>query len=305
MIEKKISFYSEGYSLQGTLYLPEDLKEGEKRPAIIPNSGYNGFNQFYPRMFAKKLTQSGYICLGFDYRGFADSEGERGRVILSEQVQDINNAITFLQLQENVDHNRIGLIGWGMGASHVIEVTAKNKRVSAVAALNGFYNGERWLKSVHTYRDWRNILETLEEDRIRRVTKGDSLLADPFIHYPLDPATKSYVAKELSPLNGFGERTKLQFTESIIEMNVEKHVKEMAPVPLFIAHGVNNLLHPYEEAIFLYEAANEPKELYTIDGKHNDFMYSDHEEFLKLTEKLILFFNKSLRQTSAVPPSMS
>ena len=128
-------------------------------------------------MFAKKLTQSGYICLGFDYRGFADSEGERGRVILSEQVQDINNAITFLQLQENVDHNRIGLIGWGMGASHVIEVTAKNKRVSAVAALNGFYNGERWLKSVHTYRDWRNILETLEEDRIRRVTKGDSLLA--------------------------------------------------------------------------------------------------------------------------------
>src|SRR5699024_11094977 len=176
VIEKKISFYSEGYLLQGTLYLLDALKEGEKRPAIIPNSGYNGFNQFYPMMFAKHLTQSGYICLGFDYRGSADSEGERGRVILSEQVQDINNAITFLQLQENVDHNRIGLIGWGMGASHVIEVTAKNKRVSAVAALNVFYNGERWLKSVHTYRDWRNILETLEEDRIRRVTKGDSLL---------------------------------------------------------------------------------------------------------------------------------
>ncbi|WP_132745838.1 hypothetical protein [Scopulibacillus darangshiensis] len=68
------------------MYLPDDLKEGEIRPAIIPNSGYNG---------------------------------------LSEQVEDINSAITFLQLQENVDHNRIGLLGWGMGASNVIQVAAK------------------------------------------------------------------------------------------------------------------------------------------------------------------------------------
>src|SRR5699024_4166107 len=101
VIEKKISFYSEGYLLQGTLYLPDDLKEGEKRPAIIPNSGYNGFNQFYPRMFAKKLTQSGYICLGFDYRGFADSEGERGRAILSEHGQCMNNARACLQRQQH------------------------------------------------------------------------------------------------------------------------------------------------------------------------------------------------------------
>ncbi|MFD6211457.1 alpha/beta hydrolase [Peribacillus sp. NPDC060253] len=114
MIKRQIQFYSEGYKLDGTVYLPDDYKKGEKRPAIIPNSGYQGFNEFYPKLFAENLTAAGYVCLGFDYRSFAKSEGEEGRVILDEQVEDIQNAITFLSLQEEVDSDRIGLIGWGM-----------------------------------------------------------------------------------------------------------------------------------------------------------------------------------------------
>lgn len=290
MIERKISFYSEGYKLNGKLYLPDDVQIGEKRPAVIPNSGYQGVSEFYPKMFAKVLTSAGYICLGFDYRGFADSEGNHGRVILKEQVEDIRNAITFLLLQDNVDPKRIGLIGWGMGAANVIDVAAHDKRVSAVAALNGFYNGTRWLKSVHSYTDWVNILKDVEKDKINKVTKGESLLADPFIHYPLDPATSEYVDKELKHYYGFGMQTRLEFTNSVIEMNVEKYVKEISPSPLFIGHGKDNLLHPYEEAVALYKAALIPKILYTIDGKHNDFMYSEHDEFKRLTEQLLDFF---------------
>ncbi|RBP85485.1 X-Pro dipeptidyl-peptidase-like protein, partial [Cytobacillus firmus] len=145
MQERQISFYSEGFKLDGTIYLPDDYQQGEKRPAIIPNSGYQGFNEFYPRLFARNLTELGYVCLGFDYRGFAGSEGQQGRVILDEQVQDVRNAITFLQTQDEVNPENIGLIGWGMGASNVVRVAAADKRVKAVAALNGFYNGERWL----------------------------------------------------------------------------------------------------------------------------------------------------------------
>ncbi|TCP28830.1 hypothetical protein EV207_11566 [Scopulibacillus darangshiensis] len=296
MIEKKISFYSEGFKLDGSLYFPEDFQPGEKRPAIIPNSGYQGFNEFYPKMFAKQLTKAGYVCLGFDYRGFADSEGDRGHVILKEQVEDINNAITFLQQQDGVDPERIGLIGWGMGASNVIDVTAHNKKVSAVAALNGFYYGARWLKAIHPYKDWVNILESVEEDKVNKVMTGESHLADTFIHYPLDPATEDYVEKELAQIKGFGEQTRLEFSNSIIEMNVEKYVKDISPRPVFIGHGKDNLLHPYEEATALYEAAETPKTLYTVDGKHNDFMYSEHEEFQKLMTHLLAFFNEHLSE---------
>ncbi|NGQ94967.1 alpha/beta hydrolase [Brevibacillus sp. SYP-B805] len=291
---RAIHFYSEGFKLDGTIYLPDDYKPGEKRPAIIPNSGYQGFNEFYPRLFAKNLTAAGYVCLGFDYRGFAESEGERGRVILDEQVEDIKNAITYLQIQEEVDPDRIGLIGWGMGASNVVRVAAADKRVKAVAALNGFFNGERWLRSIHSYVDWHNILKMIEEDRIRRVTTGKSQLADPFIHYPLDPATDDYVQKELAVLAPFGKQTQLQFTESIATMNAEKVVADISPRPLFVAHGKDNLLHPLDESLSLYEAAKEPKQFYLIDGKHNDFMYHDHPVFRDLVAQLTAFFQKHL-----------
>ncbi|PUB08205.1 X-Pro dipeptidyl-peptidase-like protein [Paenisporosarcina sp. OV554] len=137
---QKICFYSKGYKLDGTIYLPDDYQPGEKRPAIIPNSGYQGFNEFYPRLFARNLTQAGYVCLGFDYRGFAKSEGDKGRVILDEQVEDIINAVSFLQAQSEVNPDQVGLLGWGMGGSNVVRVAAKDKRVKAVAALNGFFD---------------------------------------------------------------------------------------------------------------------------------------------------------------------
>ncbi|MBB6450036.1 hypothetical protein HNR44_002014 [Geomicrobium halophilum] len=290
MIEKQVHFYSEGFKLMGTLYYPSDISRKQPRPAIIPNSGYQGFNEFYPKMFAKKMTEAGYICLGFDYRGFADSEGEHGKIVIDQQVEDVHNAITFLQFQEEVDHERIGLIGWGMGAANVILTTEKNENVSAVAAVNGFYNGERWLKSIHPYKEWIQILESVKADRIRRVVQGESQLADPFIHYPLDPDTKDYVEKELTSVYGFGRQTTLQLTESIIDLDVEKIVQEIAPTPLFIGHGEGNLLHPYEEALSLYKVADSPKTLYTINGKHNDFMYSDHPEFERLCNHLCEFF---------------
>lgn len=290
MKERSVSFYSEGYRLKGTIYLPDDYKSGEKRPAIIPVSGYQGFNEFYPKLFSRYLTAAGYVCLGFDYRGFAESGGRKGRVILDEQIQDIKNALTFVQIQEEVDAERIGLIGWGMGAFNVVQVTAADKRVKAVAALNGFYNGERWLKSIHSYVQWHQILEMVEIDRVRRVTTGKSLRTDPFIHYPLDPATNSYVQKELAPLSPFGKKIDLQFTDSIMAMNAEQFAASIAPRPLFIGHGRHNMLHPWEEAEALYAATAEPKELYWINGKHNDFMYNGHPVLSELNAQLVEFF---------------
>ncbi|QBP41843.1 alpha/beta hydrolase [Paenisporosarcina antarctica] len=294
MKERQISFYSEGFKLDGTVYLPDDYQAGEKRPAIISNSGYQGFNNFYPRLFAQNLTKAGYVCFGFDYRGFANSEGEKGRVILDEQVEDIINAISFLQAQPEVDINQVGLIGWGMGGSNVVRVAAKDKRVKAVAALNGFFDGERWLKSIHSYVEWMDLVKTVEQDRVQRVVTGQSLYADPFIHYPLDPATNDYVQKELVPLSPFGKQTQLQFTDSIMNMNAEKVVTDISTAPLFIGHGKDNLLHPLEESTALYAAASEPKQFYLIDGKHNDFMYHEDPVFQELIAELTIFFNSHM-----------
>ncbi|MEV6796289.1 alpha/beta fold hydrolase [Streptomyces sp. NPDC051320] len=305
MIQKETTFYSEGSRLKATIYYPDDLPESGQPPALVINSGYQGFNEFYPKMFAGRMTERGFVCLGFDYRGMADSEGEKGRVLIEEQAQDVRNAVTFISSQEDIDPRRVGLIGWGMGAANVILAAAQGGKVAGVASLNGFYDGARWLKSIHTYDEFLKIVDEVEGDRVRRVQEGESKLADTFIHYPLDPATDDYVQKELAQIYGFGHPTRLQFTESILDLNVEKVVAGLSPTPLFIAHGERNTLHPYAEALALYASAASPKTLYTVDGRHNDFMYSEHPEFLLLCDRLKEFFDETFSASAAPARSIS
>jgi uncharacterized protein len=295
MLEKKVEFFSDGLKLKGSYYYPDQFNENKQYPAIIINSGYQGFNEFYPKLFAEKLTQKGYLCFGFDYRGFADSEGEKGRVVLDEQVRDIQHAISYISAHENVDSTKIGLIGWGMGASNVIHAAAKDKRVNGVAGLNGFYHGERWLKSIHSYVEFVEIEKALEVDRKVRAATGRSQFADTFIHYPLDPSTKDYVENELASVYGFGHETQLLFTDSILETNAENVVADISPVPLFIGHGKHNLLHPNSESVSLYQKAESPKTFYWIEGKHNDFMFGDHDEFIRLNHALDEFFQNAFK----------
>src|SRR5699024_3435843 len=113
-----------------------------------------------------------------------------------------------------------------------------------------------------------------------------SRLAGTFEHYPLDPQTDAYVQAELAVVEGFGEQTRLQFTESIIDLKAEHVVPNLPPTALLVAHGHHNRLHPYSEAQALYDAAHAPKVLYRINGAHNDFMYSHHAEFGALCEQL-------------------
>ncbi|PSL48454.1 hypothetical protein B0H94_10454 [Salsuginibacillus halophilus] len=300
MREENVQFYSEGHKLQATIYYPDEMTPGEKYPAIVPNSGYQGFNEFYPRMFAKTCTDAGYICLGFDYRGFAESEGMKGHVILDEQVADIYNAVTFISAQNEVDEDRVALIGWGMGASNVIREAANDTRVKAVGALNGFYDGERWLRAIHTYPQFVELCEMVEADRTERVLTGESKKEDPFIHYPLDPATADYVKNELEAIDGFGNLTTLQFTESILRTNAEVEALELEDTPVFVGHGKDNLLHPVEEALSLYEVLPGPAKLSIIDGKHNDFMYQEHPVYTALMEELLSFFAEALADEKTV-----
>lgn len=302
MIEKKTTFYSEGAKLQASFYYPDDFNADAPHPVLIVNSGYQGFNEFYPKMFAELYTARGYVCFGFDYRGMADSEGPKGTVLLEQQVEDVRNAVSFVQTQENVDPKRIALLGWGMGGANVVAAAEKERGVAAVVAMNGFYVGERWLKAIHTYDEWTKILEDVRADRVLRVTTGESRLADTFEHYPLDPATKDYVQNELEQVYGFGHPTRVQFTESIIGTNVERAAARLNGVPLFIAHGVDNTLHPISEAEGLFAAASSPKTLFRIQGRHNDFMFVDHPVFVDLCDHIETFLTDAFDKSTNASP---
>jgi fermentation-respiration switch protein FrsA (DUF1100 family) len=295
MVERSITFYSDGLKLRGTLYLPEGLPEGQRLPVVVACSGYLGLNAIYPRLFAQALTPRGFVVLGFDYRGTGFSEGQFGRILVEEQVKDIKSAITFARLQPEVDPERIALLGWGMGAGNVVQVAAYDGRVRAVIALNGFYGGERFLQVRNGAEGFQRLLERLEEDRIQRTTTGQGRFGDAYEAYPLDPDTAEEVGRNLEPVPRFGPPpTAFELVDSLLAFEPEAVVARIAPRPLFIGHGEGNRLHPPAEALSLYERAREPKTLYWIPGKHNDFMQLEHPVFQRLSADLDTWLRGSL-----------
>mgnify|MGYP002064458387 CR=1 FL=1 len=73
--ENKVSFISEGQKLAGLLYLPEDYQKGEKRPAIVFIRPGTGVKEQTAGLYAKLLSEKGFVTLAFDPRGFGESEG--------------------------------------------------------------------------------------------------------------------------------------------------------------------------------------------------------------------------------------
>jgi fermentation-respiration switch protein FrsA (DUF1100 family) len=134
--EEKVSFVSEGDKLVGILYTPADYNEGEKIPAIIVTGSWITVKEQMASTYAKKLAAEGFSTLVFDFRGFGESGGEpRQYESPHRKIQDIKNAVTFLQTLPMIDPNRIGGLGVCASSGYMAWAAAEDKRVKAFAAI--------------------------------------------------------------------------------------------------------------------------------------------------------------------------
>ena len=85
-MQERVTFSSDGLKLSGIVHVPDGLKSGERRPAIIMMHGFGANKTGGPEWICKQFESWGYVALRFDYRGCGESEGERGRVIPMEEV---------------------------------------------------------------------------------------------------------------------------------------------------------------------------------------------------------------------------
>jgi predicted alpha/beta hydrolase len=81
-MSRPVSFYSQGVKLAGDLFVPTDLKPGERRAGIVLCHGYTGVRTIYLPDNARVLTEAGYVVLTFDYKGWGDSDGPKSRLAL-------------------------------------------------------------------------------------------------------------------------------------------------------------------------------------------------------------------------------
>jgi uncharacterized protein len=164
------TYFSEGAVIAADLYTPDKMIEGKRYPAVGICQGFTGIRTS-PTMDAlgNALNAAGYIAIAFDYRGWGDSGGERGRLAPLEQVDDIRNTITFLETLDFVDADRIGLVGISYGCLTAPHAAAVDTRIKAVLGCLGVATGYSAVTNVRTPGEMAEWEDKVAAARRRRV----------------------------------------------------------------------------------------------------------------------------------------
>jgi uncharacterized protein len=304
VISRPLPFFSSGLRLDADLHLPSDGRAPARYPVVIACSGYQGQKIIHPERFARALTPLGYAVLAFDYRGFGRSEGDRGRLVPQEWVEDVHAAVDRLTGADDVDSDRLALVGWGLGGGVVVSEAADDARVKAVACLNGIADGARSTRNTHDEVSWASLLDRIYADRKHRTATGRSEVTDPWdiVRLNLDARTSDYVGEELYKTPDFGSGVTLESADFLLRFSPERVVHQIAPRPLLIVHSAENELYKPIEAWSLYENARAPKRLQFLeDAGHTEWMFDNSPALSRLVGWLDDFLSNALARTTVAP----
>ena len=113
---RKVTFHNRyGITLAADLYEPKDAQG--KLPAITVCGPFGAVKEQASGLYAQEMAERGFLTIAFD----PSFTGESGGVIRNMASPDINTedfqaAVDFLSVQDNVDPEKIGIIGicgWG------------------------------------------------------------------------------------------------------------------------------------------------------------------------------------------------
>jgi len=200
---------------------------------------------------SEQLKSRGISTLLFDFAGSGKSEGEDRERTLSKQVEDLAAAVAWARQE---DFKKIILSGRSFGGSTVLSYAAHDQKIAAVCTWAAVARLERFF-------------------------------------LPLVGGRAEGPADELIVLEGEKGRLELQrsFFQDLKNHDIARCAASVAPRSLLVVHGTADESVPPEEAVIIYRAASEPKQLAWIEGA--DHRFSNHsrqawEVFFKWLEGL-------------------
>jgi len=272
-MKRPVYFYSEGVRLAGDVYLPEDLRLGERRAGIVLCHGYTGDKDLYLPDNARRLNEAGYVVMTFNYRGWGDSEGPRSRLAPYSRVYDAQAALSFLSTLPEVDPERLGIYGTSYGGATVVWVGAIDPRVKCIVSVVGVGHGARWMRSVRRPDEWFDLLERSGQDRAKRVLNGQSEFVERAEILLPDRQSAELAATARRNNPAAVNAIPMEYVDDTLSFNPEWVVDKIAPRPILFIATDNDRLVPPEESVQLYEHAGEPKKLVVLKG------YGDYEVY--------------------------
>ena len=149
---KKVTFHNRyGITLAADMYIPKNADS--KLPAIAVCGPFGAVKEQCSGLYAQTLAERGFLTIAFD-PSFTGESGGQPRYMASPDIntEDFMAAVDFLSVQDNIDAERIGILGicgWGGMA---INTAALDTRIKATVAstmydmtrvnANGYFDSE-------------------------------------------------------------------------------------------------------------------------------------------------------------------
>ncbi len=149
---KKVMFHNRyGITLAADMYTPKETSS--KLAAIAVCGPFGAVKEQASGLYAQTMAEKGFLTIAFDPSYTGESGGEP-RYMASPDIntEDFQAAVDFLSVQDNVDPEKIGIIGicgWGGMA---LNVAALDTRIKATVAstmydmarvnANGYFDSE-------------------------------------------------------------------------------------------------------------------------------------------------------------------
>ena len=292
-----------GITLAADMFTPKSVVG--KLPAIAVSGPFGAVKEQSSGLYAQKMAEYGFLTVAFD-PSFTGESGGSPRYVASPDIntEDFCAAVDFLSVQENIDTDRIGIIGicgWGGMA---INAAAQDTRIKATAAMtmydmtrataNGYFDNEntpeaRFAKklAMNTQRteDYKNGSYALAGGVIDPLPdNAPQFVKDYYAYYKTE---RGYHPRSLNSNNGWNVTSPLSF----MNMPILQYAAEIRSAVLLV-HGEKAHSRYFSEGAY-EKMAGDNKELLIIPGASHVDLY-DNLDVIPF-EKLNSFFNMHLK----------
>ena len=246
---RKVTFHNRyGITLAADLYIPKNA-EG-KLPAIAVSGPFGAVKEQSSGLYAQTMAEFGFLTIAFD-PSFTGESGGSPRYVASPDIntEDFSAAVDFLSVQDNVDPEKIGIIGicgWGGMA---LNAAANDTRIKATVAstmydmtrvsAKGYFDSEDSEEARYEKRKAMNAQRTADYKNGTYARAGgvvDPLPEDaPFFvkdYYDYYKTSRGYHARSLNSNEGWNVTSALPF----LNMPLLQYSHEIRSAVLLI-HG--------------------------------------------------------------------
>ena len=301
---KKVTFHNRyGITLAADMYTPRGA-EG-KLPAIAVSGPFGAVKEQSSGLYAQKMAELGFLTIAFDPSYTGESSGIP-RYVASPDIntEDFCAAVDFLSVQENVDPERIGIIGicgWGGMA---INAAAIDTRIKATAAMtmydmtrvtaNGYFDAEDSEQARYEKKKAMNAQRTMDYKNGSYALAGG--VVDPlpeeapqFVkdYYAYYKTPRGCHPRSLNSNGGWNVTSSLSF----LNMPILQYSSEICSAVLLV-HGEKAHSRYFSETAYS-KLTGDNKELLIIPGANHTDLY-DLMDIIPF-EKLNAFFTEYLR----------